>query len=66
MDLADLAQEREERLRAAALSAARRAPAQRDSARNCISCGEAIPEKRRTAVPGVQTCAFCQSQAERR
>lgn len=27
---------------------------------HCVACGEAIPERRRAAVPGVQTCVACQ------
>lgn len=35
-----------------------------ESARFCEECGEAIPEARREAVPGVQLCVKCQSSAE--
>lgn len=31
---------------------------------DCIDCGDVIPEQRRTAVPGVERCVDCQSQAE--
>lgn len=31
------------------------------SAEYCDDCGEPIPEKRRTALPGVRTCIACQS-----
>lgn len=65
-DLTDLAQDLEERHRVAALAAARQRPAHGHSAEVCRGCGEDIPEQRRLAVPGVQTCAFCQSQTERR
>lgn len=34
---------------------------QRESAENCEGCGEPIAEKRRAALPGVQTCVTCQS-----
>ena len=27
----------------------------------CVECGEAIPERRRAALPGVKTCVACQS-----
>lgn len=30
----------------------------------CDECGEAIPEARRLALPGVQHCVNCQSQLE--
>ena len=32
----------------------------------CIDCGEAIPEQRRTMIKGVQRCVFCQGLYERR
>jgi phage/conjugal plasmid C-4 type zinc finger TraR family protein len=32
-----------------------------DSRKDCIECGEDIPEPRRKAVPGVQLCIQCQS-----
>jgi phage/conjugal plasmid C-4 type zinc finger TraR family protein len=34
------------------------------SAEFCEECGEDIPELRRAAVPGCQTCAECQSVIE--
>ena len=33
----------------------------RESAEDCEDCGEPIPERRRAALPGVQTCVQCQS-----
>ncbi|MDT7951320.1 MAG: DksA/TraR family C4-type zinc finger protein, partial [Acetobacteraceae bacterium] len=33
---------------------------------HCDECGEAIPEARRRAVPGVRTCVACQSERDRR
>jgi phage/conjugal plasmid C-4 type zinc finger TraR family protein len=35
-----------------------------DSARDCEDCGEAIPKKRREALPGVRTCVACQSERD--
>ena len=35
-----------------------------DSAIECIDCGDAIPERRREALPGVQTCVRCQSERD--
>ena len=32
-----------------------------ESAEECDECGEAIPEARRKALPGVRTCVSCQS-----
>ncbi|HFK4600246.1 TPA: TraR/DksA family transcriptional regulator [Citrobacter farmeri] len=34
------------------------------SAERCEECGEDIPEPRRAAVPGCQTCASCQDDLE--
>ncbi|MGT1787092.1 TraR/DksA C4-type zinc finger protein, partial [Enterobacter hormaechei subsp. xiangfangensis] len=34
------------------------------SAERCEECDEPIPEPRRAAVPGCQTCADCQSVIE--
>ncbi len=34
------------------------------SAEHCEECGDPIPEARRIAVPGCQTCADCQSVIE--
>jgi phage/conjugal plasmid C-4 type zinc finger TraR family protein len=32
---------------------------------HCAECGEEIPEGRRRAMPGVQTCVPCQSASDR-
>jgi phage/conjugal plasmid C-4 type zinc finger TraR family protein len=37
-----------------------------ESAEWCDECGEAIPESRRKALPGVRTCVACQSQRDAR
>jgi phage/conjugal plasmid C-4 type zinc finger TraR family protein len=31
---------------------------------DCVDCGEEIPERRRQALPGVQTCLACQTQRD--
>ena len=36
-----------------------------DSEPFCLECGEAIPEKRRQALPGVKTCIACQAGLDR-
>jgi phage/conjugal plasmid C-4 type zinc finger TraR family protein len=65
-DEIDRAQAREEEMRADALAEhARRCRSEVDSATECAMCGEAIPEGRRLAVPGVQTCVECQADIER-
>lgn len=35
-----------------------------DSKRHCGVCGEPIPQPRREALPGVQTCVECQTELE--
>jgi phage/conjugal plasmid C-4 type zinc finger TraR family protein len=35
-------------------------------AEHCAECGEAIPEARRLAVPGVRLCVACQETADRK
>ncbi|WP_417471240.1 DksA/TraR family C4-type zinc finger protein [Maricaulis sp.] len=47
-----------------ALEQARSAMPTGDSEPFCVECGEAIPEARRLAVPGVRTCIACQSQRD--
>ena len=33
---------------------------------HCVGCGEAIPERRRAALPGVLTCIACQADRDAR
>ncbi len=63
----DRAQAREEEMRGDALAEfGRHHPAlQGESATECARCGEPIPEARRLALPGVQTCIECQEDLER-
>ena len=42
---------------------AMRAPA-RESLKECVECGDPIPEKRRESVPGVRFCVACQSERD--
>ncbi|HAS1116272.1 TPA: TraR/DksA family transcriptional regulator [Enterobacter cloacae] len=63
MDIIDTAAEIEELQRNAALSA-HRIDRNAVSAENCAECDEPIPELRRAAVPGRQTCAECQADLE--
>ena len=35
-----------------------------EGATHCEECGEAIPERRRQALPGVRTCVPCQSERD--
>jgi phage/conjugal plasmid C-4 type zinc finger TraR family protein len=69
-DFFDRAAEREEQLRTDALAEqARRAGLEgktiSDSATECSICDSPIPEARRRALPGVQTCVECQADLER-
>ncbi len=62
--------EREDELRADAIAEQRRragldGKTAADSSETCNACGEPIPEARRQAVPGVQTCIECQTLIER-
>lgn len=65
-DIFDRAQEREEEMRQDALAnqARHAGPTGRESAEICGVCDEPIPEERRRAVPGVQTCIECQRDIE--
>lgn len=47
-----------------AVDAARARMPHGPSAEYCDECGEAIPEKRRAALPGVRTCVACQAQRD--
>jgi phage/conjugal plasmid C-4 type zinc finger TraR family protein len=59
-DIIDLAQQREEADREAALTAFQNRPRPKgESAYLCASCGERIDEQRRRAVRGTQFCTFC-------
>lgn len=62
-DIIDSASEIEELQRNAALSA-HRLNRNAVSAERCEECDEPIPEPRRAAVPGCQTCASCQTDQE--
>ena len=69
-DPLDLAAEREAELRADALAdQARRSglagKTVADSATECRLCDGLIPDARRHALPGVQTCIDCQTDLER-
>lgn len=66
-DVFDRAQEREEEMRQDALAKQARLAqtVAGDSALVCAMCEESIPEGRRLALPGVQTCIECQNDVER-
>lgn len=62
-DAIDAASELEELQRQAAIQA-HRIDHNAVSAEHCEECGEDIPQARRVAVPGCQTCAECQGIIE--
>ena len=68
-DVFDRAQEREALDREAAIEHERghyaHRPWREASAEWCAGCGAAIPDARREAIPGVQLCVDCQTEAER-
>ncbi|SDS02696.1 transcriptional regulator, TraR/DksA family [Halopseudomonas litoralis] len=59
----EMAQEREEAERAAAIE--RRVRYAGVSREHCAECDDPIPAKRRNAIPGVQCCIECQALKER-
>ena len=65
-DITDRATEREQQSRDAAMAAMARARLCGDSATHCINadCGEAIPDARRAALPGVKHCITCAQLVE--
>ena len=70
IDIYDRATEREEEARADALVAQERRSGLSgktvdDSAHECHLCDDPIPDERRHALPGVQTCVLCQEELER-
>jgi len=62
-DTIDAASELEELQRQTAIQA-HRINHNAVSAEHCEECGDPIPEARRIAVPGCQTCAECQEEIE--
>ena len=49
-----------------AVARARSALRKGEGRSECEDCGEAIPEARRRAVPGVRRCVACQAEADGR
>ena len=47
-----------------AVAAARARTPSGTSAEFCDDCGEAIPPRRRAALPGVRTCVACQGERD--
>ena len=48
-----------------AVAAARARTPSGESAEFCDDCGEAIPPRRRAALPGVRTCVACQAERDK-
>jgi phage/conjugal plasmid C-4 type zinc finger TraR family protein len=49
-----------------AVQSARARLPQGEGTLECVECGDAIPQKRREALPGVTTCIACQSARDQR
>lgn len=64
MDEIDRATDRVDEMFSDALLAVRLKMPRGESAKDCVKCGEHIPQARRSAVPGVQTCITCKQRAE--
>jgi phage/conjugal plasmid C-4 type zinc finger TraR family protein len=65
-DWCDDAAAREESARAAAIAAHRgRKRPDGDGPGVCVSCGDEIPQARRDAAPGTNTCGFCARELTR-
>ena len=63
-DEADKAQISSDRLLEAGIAAHRGRGHLGDGEKECIDCGEEIPEKRRKAAPGCERCIECQANFE--
>lgn len=65
-DIADMTQEREERMMNNFLNTLTRTEKPVEILeRSCIDCGEAIPLQRLKAVPHCMRCVYCQENQER-
>jgi len=65
MDAVDVAQIEQDRSLELAINQHRSQHTVKDSADNCIECGQQIPSERQIAKPGVDTCVFCQTLIEK-
>jgi phage/conjugal plasmid C-4 type zinc finger TraR family protein len=66
MDLVDQAQRVEIMHREAALAGHRERSLSVACFSHCAGCGAQIPDERRRALPGAETCVECQTLIERR
>ncbi len=66
MDVVDRATEYQQAMLDAQIASHRRPMQVQESAEVCIECGELIPDERRMAVPGVDTCVHCRTIQEKR
>lgn len=66
MDEIDYAQERQDAELRRLITAQVYALPRGESAKECLECGEPIPEDRRQAMPGCRFCVDCQERLELR
>jgi len=65
-DVIDMANDQADYLLQVALGRRQQVAASAVSALDCVGCGGPIPEPRRLAVVGCETCIDCQTLRERR
>ncbi|MFU2132111.1 TraR/DksA C4-type zinc finger protein [Gallibacterium anatis] len=66
MDLADIAQQRDERAYQQLLKQRKEVDVDLTRERFCVDCGELIAAERVALVPHCCRCVYCQEKAERR
>ncbi|KGQ29191.1 hypothetical protein JP32_11720 [Gallibacterium anatis] len=66
MDLADIAQQRDERAYQQLLKQRKEVDVDLTLERFCVDCGELIPAKRLQVVPHCCRCVHCQAKVERK
>ena len=66
MDKVDIATEYQQQFLDAQIARQRKPVQVHESAEFCVECGQMIPDARRHAVPGVDTCVHCRTIQEKR
>lgn len=65
-DKVDIANDYQQQFLDSQIEKQRQKPQVQESSEFCNECGEMIPDERRKAVPGVDTCVHCRTIQERR